>query len=76
MGEQIQCKKDEIGDKEDEIFLYTLLEGLKEDEKKIIDYRYFKEKTQCETAKALGISQVQVSRLEKKILEKLRRRAN
>ncbi len=76
LGEQIQCKKDEIGDKEDEIFLYTLLEGLKEDEKKIIDYRYFKEKTQCETAKALGISQVQVSRLEKKILEKLRRRAN
>ena len=76
LGEQIQHKKDVIGDKEDEIFLNTLLEGLEGDERKIINYRYFKEKTQCETAKALGVSQVQVSRLEKKILEKLRRRAS
>ena len=35
--------------------------------------RYFEDKTQVETAKLLGISQVQVSRLEKKILLKMRK---
>ena len=42
-------------------------------ERKIIKLRYFKEKTQSESAAILGISQVQVSRKEKKALEKLRK---
>lgn len=75
LGEQLQYKKDEIAMQENKIFVENLLNKLPQEEKKIIEYRYFKEKTQCETAKALGVSQVQVSRLEKKILEKLRRRA-
>lgn len=41
-------------------------------EQEIIKLRYFSEKTQTESAKILGISQVQVSRKEKKALEKLR----
>lgn len=42
------------------------------EEQEIIKLRYFSEKTQTESAKILGISQVQVSRKEKKALEKLR----
>ena len=41
-------------------------------EKMILQLRYFAHKTQSEVAQRLGISQVQVSRIEKKILEKLR----
>ena len=44
-------------------------------EKKIVVMRYFRDKTQSEIAAYLGISQVQVSRLENRIMEKLRERA-
>ncbi|EKN41755.1 sporulation sigma factor SigF, partial [Clostridium botulinum CFSAN001627] len=37
--------------------------------RQIIILRYFKDKTQIEVAKQLGISQVQVSRIEKKVLK-------
>ena len=46
---------------------------MEEDEKTIIEMRYFQEKTQSEVAKILGISQVQVSRMEKKILLRMRK---
>lgn len=45
---------------------------LDEKQKKLIEMRYFQEKTQTEVAKTLGISQVQVSRLEKKLLLQMR----
>ncbi len=45
---------------------------LDEREKKIVLLRYYKDKTQSEVAKVLNVSQVQVSRLETKIIEKLR----
>ena len=45
---------------------------LPETERQLIHMRYFQEKTQVEVAKALGISQVQVSRMEKRILLHLR----
>ena len=54
------------------IMLKDALRKLDEKEKNIILLRYFKEKTQSEVAKIYGISQVQVSRLEKKILQKMR----
>lgn len=50
-----------------------LLEMLDEREKNLIRCRYFENKTQSETAKELGMTQVQVSRLEKKILLCLRK---
>ena len=53
------------------IDLKDSLDTLSPDEKKIIDYRYFKDYTQSETAKILGISQVSVSRHEKKSLNKM-----
>lgn len=57
------------------ILLKELLNELDEKERKLIEYRYYKDMTQTEVAKELGISQVQVSRLEKKILKNLREKA-
>lgn len=51
-----------------------LLETLGEKERRLIELRYFENRTQCDTAAELGMSQVQVSRSEKKILLRLRER--
>lgn len=59
----------------DGILLAQLLDGLKEQERKLIELRYFQDQTQVQAASRLGMSQVQVSRLEKKILLKMRREA-
>lgn len=56
------------------LFLKQLLNGLKERERELIYLRYFANKTQGEVGTMLGISQVQVSRMEKKILQELRKR--
>ena len=60
------------GEIADKIAIEQCIEKLEEIEKKIIYYRYFQEKTQSDTAKILGITQVQVSRKEKRALIKLR----
>ncbi len=52
--------------------LKNALSKLEKEERLLIEKRYFADLTQTETAKALGISQVQVSRKETKILEKMR----
>lgn len=54
------------------MLLEQLLKLLEDQERRLIDLRYFCDKTQMETARELGISQVQVSRMEKKILQKMR----
>ena len=54
------------------IVLHQVMEDLPEKERKLIAMRYFGDKTQMQVAKELGISQVQVSRTEKKILTRLR----
>ena len=54
------------------IVLGGLLETLKKEERRLIYLRYFKNQTQTQVGKELGISQVQVSRMEKKILLYLR----
>lgn len=58
----------------DKLALRETIKSLDEKDQKIIFLRYFQDKTQTDIAKELGISQVQVSRLEKKILAKLRER--
>ncbi|MDR2267555.1 MAG: SigB/SigF/SigG family RNA polymerase sigma factor [Christensenellaceae bacterium] len=69
---------DRIADKEDaydaieRLVLKDLINTLPTREKKIILLRYFRDKTQSEVAKELNVSQVQVSRLETRILSKLR----
>lgn len=54
--------------------LKELMEGLNEEQREIIVRRYFYNQTQTQIAKELGISQVQVSRLEKRILKEMRMR--
>lgn len=58
----------------DRIALKEVISTLEPRERQIIMLRYFNEKTQSQVAEMLGISQVQVSRIEKKILDKLRKR--
>lgn len=58
----------------DKFALKDIINKLEERDKKIILMRYFYDKTQSEIAKRLGVSQVQVSRLENKILENLRKK--
>ncbi|MCD7033293.1 RNA polymerase sporulation sigma factor SigF [Metabacillus sp. GX 13764] len=58
----------------DKIALKEALRGLDEREKLIVYLRYYKDQTQSEVAERLGISQVQVSRLEKKILAQMKER--
>lgn len=48
------------------------MQALDAKQQKLIEMRYFQEKTQTEVARALGISQVQVSRLERKLLNRMR----
>ncbi len=55
------------------IDLMNSLDALEEDERLLIEYRYFRGHTQTLTAKKMGLSQVQVSRKEKAILLKLRK---
>ncbi len=56
----------------DTMVVHELIDGLSESEKKLIIMRYFEERTQTDIAGELGISQVQVSRLEKRILASMR----
>jgi len=56
----------------DRLALKEVLSALEPKERQIIMLRYFKDMTQCQVAQMLGMSQVQVSRVEKKIISKLR----
>ncbi len=69
-GESINHEVDLI----DKIALRQVLKTLKPRERQIIVLRYFKQKTQMQIANMLGISQVQVSRIEKRILEEIRQK--
>ena len=57
----------------EKIVLKQLISELSPREQKLIAMRYFKGATQSTVAERLGISQVQVSRMEKKILENMRK---
>lgn len=60
----------------DRVLIKQLLDTLEENERNIIILRYYKNKTQSDIAKEIGITQVQVSRMEKKILNKLKKQIN
>ena len=53
--------------------LQTALAGLPDRERQVLLLRYYRGMTQMDTARVLGVSQVQVSRLERRALDKLRR---
>ena len=63
----------EMGYDEDILALHFELDKLSEEEKKIIDLRYYQDMTQSEVSKVLGTNQVNVSRCESKILQKLKK---
>ena len=65
---------DEEGAEErfDRLALHLAIEGLAPEERRLVILRYFRDLSQTETARLLGLSQVKVSREEKKIMEKLR----
>lgn len=69
---KISNGKDETALIIDKICISNLIEELEVREKQIILLRYYRGKTQTEVAKMLGVTQVQVSRLEKKILSNMR----
>ncbi|MCM1468264.1 MAG: SigF/SigG family RNA polymerase sporulation sigma factor [Alistipes sp.] len=72
--DRLSGEKDEKEELLNHMLVHSLMEGLTEQEQKIIRMRYFENKTQTEVAKEFGISQVQVSRMEKKILLSMRKR--
>ena len=55
------------------MMLEQLIEGLDDTERQLIRMRYYEDKTQTQVAQKLGISQVQVSRMEKKVLLRMRK---
>ena len=69
--EETECYEEKVINR---LLLTQLLEDLGKEERKLIYLRYFENKTQTEIGHMLGISQVQVSRMEKKILQKMRER--
>lgn len=72
LEDRIEQQEDVIEDATNRMYIDQLLDCLAVDERRLIEMRYFENQTQTSVAQTLGISQVQVSRLEKKILKKLR----
>ncbi len=70
--DRLSSKNDEEAQIVNQISLREAIKGLEKDEQEIIMLRYYREKTQSQVAKILGLTQVQVSRLERKVLDKVR----
>ncbi len=66
------CDKSNEDSMIDKIHISNIIDELSERERKIVVLRFFRDKTQSEVSKILGVSQVQVSRLENKIIDKIR----
>lgn len=73
-----QCVLDKLPSNEnnddliDKILLKDYINSLPEREKKVIILRYYRDKTQSEIAQMLGVSQVQISRIESKVINALK----
>lgn len=72
LKDKLAAEKNEQEELMNRLFLQQLLNSLDERDKQLILLRYFENKTQTEVAEILRISQVQVSRLEKRILSRLK----
>ena len=72
LEDKLPSESDESEKIVNHMLMEQLLEILTDEEKELINLRYYQDKTQTEVAKKLGVSQVQVSRLEKKILKRMR----
>ena len=72
--DQISTGKDEQTEIVNRIIIKNLISELNDKEREIILLRYYKQKTQMQVSKILGITQVQVSRIERKVLENMKRK--
>lgn len=70
--DKISSNENETNKLVDKICITELIEDLESREKQLILLRYYKGKTQSEVAKILGVTQVQVSRIEKKVLNSMK----
>ena len=73
LEDQLEDKKDSLYSITDKISLFDALNKLKEKEKYVITERYLMGKTQVELSNEIGISQAQISRLEKSGLDSLKK---
>lgn len=76
-GELALCNVVGVEDKnylmiEDKDFVDSCMKNLTQEEREFVKYRYYDEKSQKEISEIMGTSQMQISRMEKKILKKLR----
>ena len=67
--DKIGSQKDEASEITNRLCIEQIIKNLKDQEREVILLRYYRGKTQTEIAKILGITQVQVSRIERKTLE-------
>lgn len=72
--DRIPSEKNESETVVNKLLLEQLLDELDDRERRLIELRYFEEKTQTQTASLLGMSQVQVSRMEKRVLGSMRKK--
>ena len=72
--EQLSTGKDEETEITNRMTIKKLISELKDKEKEVILPRYYKGKTQMQVSKILGITQVQVSRIERKVLDNMKRK--
>lgn len=75
LGDQIADKGNEQELSDNRVLLEQLLGSLSAGERRLIYMRYFQERTQSDVARELDMTQVQVSRLEKKLLNRMREEA-
>lgn len=72
IGESLASKENEYEFLLDKLMINSMLENLTDKEREVIICRYYKDMTQGNVAKLYGTSQVQISRIEKKALSKMR----
>ena len=70
--EKISTEKNEEEILTNKIVVNDLINGLEKRDREVILLRFFKEKTQAQVAKILGVTQVQVSRIERRILNNMK----
>ena len=70
--DKIGCNTDEATIISNKLAIRQIIKDLNKREQEVIFLRFYKEKTQAQVGKILGITQVQVSRIERKVLEKMK----
>lgn len=74
--DQLKSEKNEAEELTEKLALAQAMQNLSEKEKMIIKKRYFDNITQTELAEEIGVSQAQISRIEKVALERMKRKMN